>query len=386
MSTLAQHSAAFTIDIEGTIHTVPILDLEVTVDEERAPYWQASLTCPLVDVLRNVDPTDRVLWIDITLTRKLGRTDRILDLTRRYRDKLVSFITAQFTGDTLADITDTTYHDYETPGAEPADQVRPLRLTMRTLTRDYAADTARVTVSSGEGPLFDHALMDTNGLRAVGADLDAKVDWLIGQGTGFTLTHHATGTPLDADIADEAMWDTGQTVWECLQNLTRTHGYQVWCDSVGEFHLAETRPGDPLVALYAGDGPSRSITNVVETASRDDGWYTAVLVDYAWADAPSYDVAVLNPQGPHKVRRMTVDREGNRVSISTGRAQQTLDALTGRHRAIEVLGVSDYALNTGGDAVIDTPTAVWQGRISSIRWNIPEDQMSIRLRDAQEVA
>lgn len=385
MSTLAQHLARVEFDLGDGLEPFAVTDVTVTIDEERAPYISADITLPFVPGLQWLDPTDRVLWGNVVLTRRRSRVDKIRDLTRRYRDKLLSFITGLFQGDEVEDLTESLHHDYDGVTPPRPDYVRTFRLTLRSVSIDYAADVMRMTMTSGEAVLMDHSLMDTGGRRVDGATLAAKVDELLSL-SGGVLVDPPTGTPADSAIGDEAQWGTGQTAWDCAQAMTRTHRYQLWCDDAGEFHLARTRTAPAAFALYAGSGPSRSITNVTEERTRDDGWANAVLVEHRFDDGSAYDVAVQNVGWPHKLRRIEIERGGNLRPITTGRAQATLDTIAGRHLALEVLAVNDYTLNPGGSAVIDTPRTKREGHVTSIRWQLPQDQMSIRLRDAREVA
>lgn len=384
MSTLAQHLARLEFDLGSGVEAFPVEDVTVLVDEERVPLIQVNLTAPFIPALQYVDPTDRVLWGTLTLTRRYKRIDRIRDLTRRYRDRALSFITQAFSGGTIADITASLHHDYDGIWPPRPDQVRTFQVTLREIRIDYAADTMRMRLTSGEAVLQDHALMDTNGRRVDGADLAAKVSTLLAL-SGATLADPPTGTPGDADIGDEALWATGQSAWDCAQAMTRTHGYQLWCDDGASYRLAKTRPAPPAFTLHAGDHPDRSITNVTETRTRDRDWYNAVLVEHKFDDGSAFDVAVQSPAWPHKVRRITLDRGGDLRPITLGRAQTTLDTITGRSIALEVLAVSDYGLTPGGSATIDTPRTKREGHVSAIRWQLPQDQMSLRLRDAKEV-
>lgn len=379
MAVLAEHQTSVVVDGETPI-VLPVVSGSLELDEEWTPYVQAALECPLGDgTILEIDPQASDIWATLEARRLLGRIDRISDLTRRYRNQPLSTITAEFNGKTIADVSATLYHDYEIPGHPKRSEARSFRLMLRELVVDWATATVRIALASGESRLGDWMHMSTTTNRIPGADMVAKINWILNL-AGFPegLSSWPASVPIDAEIGDEAMRAPASSASEFITQLTRQHGLMCWCDEDGKWHLAENRNSATLRTLTS-TGADRSVVNAVEKRSRDDGWVTAVMLVYTWDGATHYDIA--SPYVPLPEKALVLRYE--KPFPGTGRAAQMLEQLRSRGRALELLAVSTYAVTPGEQLTYSSPRGAMTGRVAAVRWAWPTDEMSIRLREVE---
>ncbi len=131
----------------------------------------------------------------------MGRIDRLEDITRRYRGKSIADITMQFRSKTLAAITRSLYHDYSTPGVARREEVRTLKLMLRSVSVDQKDATVRIELASGEARLMDWAHMSSQSDRIAGANMTAKLNFILNL-SGFPagITYVPASVPTDAQI------------------------------------------------------------------------------------------------------------------------------------------------------------------------------------------
>ncbi|MFF8186601.1 hypothetical protein ACF044_05015 [Microbacterium sp. NPDC016588] len=377
MSVLSEHR--FTVDVDHAPRPInlDVKAAELSMDEEWIPFIQATLTCPLGDgAIASIDPQASDIWATVTVRRILGRVDRLGDLTRRYRGLTLGAITAAFRGGTLADITHSTYHDYAEPGHPRREEVRSWRVLVRELSIDRKAATATITLASGEARLTDWQHMSATTDRIPGADLVQKVNWTLERANLPHLAHAPVSTPSDAEIGDEALRAPGSSALDFLTGLTRQHGLMLWCDENAEWHLATDRASTAM-RTFESAGDTRSVVNEVSKLSRSDEWVTAVMVVYTWDGQDHYDVA--SPLAPNPEKALIL--RYNRPFPGPGLAAQILTRVTGRGRALELLAVSTYGATPGERVTFTSPRESVTGRLAAIRWQFPDDEMSIRLRE-----
>lgn len=386
MAVLAEHTTRVVLDLDPPLE-LQVSEQRVTMDQEWVPYIQADLKCPLGDgAIAVVDPLVDDVWATVEVSRLLGRIDTLADLTRRYRGRPLSELSAEFTGDHVADVSASTYHDYETPGHPKRSQDRSWRLMLRSSVVDEKNATVSLELDSGEARLFDDAHMAGAAFRAPGATTRDKVNYVLARsGLGPTVT--TWGMIPDSAIGDEALWQPGQTAWEFIQQLIRPAGGILWCDDEGDFWLGYGRPslstgivGTPTTRTLHSAGVDRSVVNAVSKRSRDEGWYTAVLLTYTGGSSgPVYDFAY-TPGVPHRVYKKTFDT----IAPPPGWAAVMLAELTGRSGALELLAVSDYAPTPGDEIEFVSPRGTLTGRCTAVQWSHPTDEMSVRVRSVEE--
>lgn len=377
MSVLSEHRFTVAVDHAPRPIALDVISAELSMDEEWIPFIQATLTCPLGDgAIAGIDPQASDIWATVTVRRVLGRVDRLGDLTRRYRHHTLGAITAAFRGDTLADITRSTYHDYAEPGHARREQTRQWRLMVREVSVNRKAATVTITLASGEARLSDWQHMSAELERIPGADMVQKLNYILNLSNLPSVAYRPASVPTDAQIGDEAVRAPGVSSLDALNTLTRYHGLMLWCDEAGQFHLATDR-NRPAVRSLWSFGDDRSVINEVSKRSRDDGWITAVLVIYTWNGQDHYDYA--SPFAPNPEKALILRR--NQPYPGPGLAQKTLQHVMGRGRSLELLAVSTYEATPGETITYRTPRETVSGRLAAIRWQFPDDEMSVRLRE-----
>ncbi|MDR2294516.1 MAG: hypothetical protein LBE05_04865 [Microbacterium sp.] len=374
MSAVSEHHARVVIQSDPPI-VLPVISQEITMDVESIPYVSATIVCPLGDgAVLALDPQAADVWADIQVRRVMGRIDRIADLTLRYRGQTLAAITAQFAAKTVAAITRSLYHDYETPGVARREEARTFHLMLRGFAVDEKAATVTLSFASGEARLEDDAHVGTTPVEIAGANLAAKVRTVLAR-SGFTLIAAPTSTPAATAMGDEKMWTPGATAWEAVHAMVRKHDLILWCDETGAFRLASTRDS-ATVRTLTSSGPARTVTDARWTRSRDQGWTTAVMLTYTWNGTTTYDVAT-TPGAPIRLHTERIEKP----YPGAGRAASKLRALRARGSALDLDAVSAYTINPGEQVRFTGPAAAHQGRLTTVSWRFPEDEMSLRMRE-----
>lgn len=376
MSSLAQHTARVTIESDPPL-SLPVTDGQLSMSDEWIPYVQGDLTCPFTPAVAALDPQASDIWLTVTMTRSMGRTDRIRDISLRYAGKSLSAITAQFAGRTIASITRSLYHDYQTPGAGRHDEVRSFRLMLRKVRADHAARTVTLAVASGEARLTDWNHMSATTDREPGANLVSKINHMLAN-AGFTagLASYPSSVPTNAQIGDEALRTPGQSALDWLQQITRKHDLMCWCDEDGLWRLAPNRLR-ATVRTLSSIGDDRTVVNAVQEASRDTGWVTAVMLAYTWNGVTQYDIATTYAPNPERAKIVRYEAP----FPGTGRAARMLAQLRKRGKALTVTAVSEPHITPGEVVKVITPSGTKSGRAASVQWKFAANQMTITLRE-----
>lgn len=379
MSTLAVHHVSVSVarDGQAPIH-LEVSRLTLQMDEEWIPYVQADLVCPLGDgSIEHINPQAGDHWVTVKATVDGGRVDRLGDLTRRYRRKALASISTQFDGEPLAAVTRSTYHDFANPEGARRSTVRTWRLMLRSVDVDRRAGTVSMSLASGEARLSDWMHMSPTADRVPGQDMVQKLEFIL-HFAGFPagITYRPATVPTDAEIGDEAVRAPGSSALEFVSGLTRHHGLMLWCDEFGLWHLATDRSVSATRVLRSA-GADRSVSNELSRRSRDDGWVTAVMAIYTWEGVDHYDIYSLYVPNPESALILRF----NRPFPGPGLAENTYRHLASRGRLIELQAVADYVINPGQTVRYESPRETVTGRLASIRWQYPDDQMSIRLRE-----
>lgn len=379
MVTLGEHRGVVVVHRDPLPIRLDVRSIDVQMDEEWIPYVQSRVVCPLGDgSITAIDPQASDVWVSVTATRLFGRTDRLSDVGRRYRDRTLGDITAQFRGKTLAALTRSMYHDFSGDGSARRADTRTFKLMLREVEVNRKAATVTLTLASGEARLNDWQHMSSQTDRAPGANMVAKLNWVLNL-AGFPegITYASGKNPTDAQIGDEALRAPGSSALEFVTGLTRQHGLMLWCDEDGKWHLAEDRSRNDTRTLQSA-GADRSVTEETTLRSRDEGWVTAVMVVYTWQNVDHYDI--YSPLAPNPERALIL--RYNRPYPGPGLAAQVFRQVRSRGRAMDLVAVSEYSgVNPGQTVKYISPRESVSGRLAAIRWQFPDDEMSIRLRE-----
>lgn len=380
MSIRGETHTTVTIERSTTPLRLPVRRATITMDEEWTPYIQAELECALGDgTIAQLNPQAADTWATIEVRRSLGRIDRLEDITRRYRGKSIADITMQFRSKTLAAITRSIYHDYSTPGVARREEVRTFKLMLRSVSVDQKDATVRIELASGEARLMDWAHMSSQSDRIAGANMTAKLNFILNL-SGFPagITYVPASVPTDAQIGDEAIRAPASTALDFVTTLTRKHGLMLWCDEAGLWHLSKDRSRSGTRTVYTS-GDDRSVINEVSTRSRDEDWVTSVMIVYTWAGVDHYDI--YSPLAPNPERALVLRYD--RPYPGPGTAEQIFKNVNGRGRAMDLTAVSNYLATPGETIRYESPRETVSGRLASVRWQLPEDEMSIRIRSVK---
>lgn len=379
MSTLGEHLVRVVIERDSTPLALNVTSLDVRMDEEWIPYIQARVVCALGDgSITSVNPQAGDVWVTVTAVRTFGRFDRISDVSRRYRGLTLAAFTERFRGSPLSAISQSLYHDYTNEGAMSRVDGRSWRLMLRSVAVDRKAGTVTMELASGEARLTDWQHMSPNADRIPGAAMLDKINWILRlAGFGSGVTYFPSTTPTDAELGNEAVRAPGSSALDFLTGLTRQHDLMLWCDEAGLWHLAKDR-SLPNTRKLRSTGNDRSVTEETTIRSRDDGWVTAVMVIYTWENVDYYDIHT--PFAPNPEDALVL--RYNRPFPGPGLAENIYRRVRNRGRAMELVAVSQYGgISPGQFVEYSSPRETVRGRLAAIRWQFPEDEMSIRLRE-----
>jgi hypothetical protein len=380
MAVLSEHQTSVVVDLEPLPVTLQVTAQSIEMDEEWTPYIQASLTCPLGDgAITALDPQSGDIWATVHVRRLLGRIDRIADLTRKYRGRPLSDLSAEFAGGDVAEISASTYHDYEIEGHPKRSEGRDFRLMVRESVIDWKAATVDLKLASGDARPGDWLHMSGATYSFPGATLRDKIDYVL-ELSGFPegLTYASGPNPTDAAMGDEKLRAPASSAADYIAQMTRQHGLMCWCDEDGKWHIAANR-NKPATRTLSSFGDDRSVVNALEKRSRDDGWVTAVMLIYTWEGATYYDIASPFVPFPEKARVIRYEKP----YPGPGRAAIMLEQLKTRGRSLELLAVSSYLITPGEVAEYVSPRGTLSGRVAAVRWQWPADEMSVRLREVE---
>lgn len=354
---------------------VPVIDANITLDEGWAPYVQASITTPFdADLIDALDPRNTVR-IKIYAQQSYGVSELLSVLSTTFGGGTIGTVTAAWTGDTLADISEAYFAPYNASGVN-YNHRRSFDLTLRSRTIDAANSTMTLSLSSDEALLQDYALVDT--LPYVPTFFNVR------QITSYVL--NLIGSVLTDGVADgtvepdAAIWNPGQTAWDYLQPLVQSVGLRLYADEKRRWYLIPdltTNPG--LIELEATD----TIKGASDSISRDDDiWFDAVVITYTWTNdlgetVINYDIAASDPF------TKVVHFEYDTAYPGSGAAQAILDRANGRGRLNDVQAVSDYRVTPStacNITLIDLP--LQSGYVSAVTWSYPSDDMTVKTRIA----
>lgn len=377
-------SHSITATIAGLDLVLEPISAEITVDEGWAPYVQVRMVCPIEDTAQLValDPREPRRAI-ITAKQEFGRTDRLRDISRRFRARALRAISTVFSGGPVADISRSLYWDWTTPGAAyQAPLTRTFDLGLRSRVLDHVAGTITLTFASDEALLQDNAHVSTIPLYVPATNVFGAVQYVLNR-IGTALYESSAGeaaTPFDPA---KNVWKPGQSAWDWLAPIVQAADIRLWCDERRRWRLtpASIAAGD-TIALTAAD----HLTRATDSISRDEEFYKGVLVTYEWADAEgkqqtAYDLAYTPPWIPstqQRIKRVTI----RRTYPGPGAAKRLLRAALTRGRVIQVTAISQYVMNPGRPVTISLPsTPLQSGFAAAVAFQFPGDEMTVRMRE-----
>lgn len=372
---IASHSISAQID--GLDATVEPIDATVTLDENWSPFVQVRLQCPVVDTaqLAALDPRATRRGF-ITVRQEFGRLPILHDLSVLYRPGPLAALSAAF--GTVGQVSTRLYSHWSTPGApyqEP--KLRTFNLALRSRSINHEAGTVTLELASDEALLQDNAHVATAPHHVDATNLQAAVAYILSR-IGAVLYQAVAWAQLVPFDSAANPWEPGESAWDWLAPILQKDNLRLWCDPQRRWWLSDVqteRTTPPLVLTAAGE-----ITRADDRISRDEGFYTAVIVTYTHDGQKWYDLARL-PESitgiNQRIRRVTYDRP----YPGPGAAQRLLRSLLGRARSITVRAVSDYLAEPGRTVQIELPSTPEQtGTVSAVTWSYPDDEMDVTFR------
>lgn len=183
----------------------------------------------------------------------------------------------------------------------------------------------------------------------------------------------------DGTITDEsAVWEVGTTAWDYAQSLVDAAGLRLWCDELRRWWLAPPLAPEASPDVYVVTLPDSH--DVRERLARDE-WATGVIVTYEWdTDAGRQRVHDTAGTGP-RVEQITIARPfpGN------GAAAAILKRMTARGSEVTATEVATYAVTPGWVMQsLSTDTAHQAGLVSSVRWDLERDTVTVTSRDLSD--
>lgn len=376
--TYSRHTATVELLTSGSI-PVPVLSGTLTMDEGWSPYVQADVTAVLAPGAVAVDPRSADVRAVLTLTVEYGDSDTLADLTVRYPGTLAD-VTRALTGKTLAELTRGSYVPF-VAGAYRETVVRRFNLGVREIERDLSAREMTLRLASDEALVQDDALIEGKPYAMNVQSLRQAVNTVLAR-KGWALTTDETD---DYRLeAASTTWDPGQSGWDFLEPLVQPSGLRLWCDEARVWHLSRSETAE-RADLSVVEGVN--MTEARDKISRDDDWYSAVLITYEWTeqvgdervDRIRYDAARL--PGPTRVMALNY----RTAYPGPGAAAAVLARARTRGRALPVTAISDYSATPGNTVRLKAPqTAAQRAILASVRFDLFEHEMQITSRDLQE--
>lgn len=386
-------SVAWTAQIlapDYAFQTLTLETLALTMDENWAPYTQASLTVTYTPQLENLNPEAADIYVTLTATQSFGRSYTLDDLSALYTGKTLDDLSTLHTGKTLDDLSTLHYVGFDTTTAPPA-VTRSWTLCLRELTIDYKTQTAHLALASAESRLQDFALVANAPLTPVlpwnqsGALQDnqpaALATYVLAQIGLELLEADNTFDPYKTYwTAAQLVWQPGQTAFDYVYNLLRRYDILLYCRFDGRFVLRNSRRyyGDtiPTTTLDATNLKTAEITR-----SRQADNYTAAVITYTWLDGSgnrqtavdSYDSGVI----PKKVYTEAIDV----ASPGAGIAQQVFNNLKLQARTLEATAVVDLS-GTWLSGIVNLTHAkgTFNGYLRKVQFQHPSDEMQLTIR------
>lgn len=350
----------------------------ITIDEGWSPYVQAELTTPLPlnDALAKVDPRAPIR-VQVTAQRKFGHSDPASAFSESYGGKTAAYISTVLGGRNARYVSEIYFDPFEgTLVATPI--TATLDLTLRGRTIDQAAGEVTYSLASDEQLLQDYALV-ADQPTAPGGALASDVVRFALRKIGAYLAPGYSDAPVDVA---SIVWSPGVTAWDYLAPILQAAGLRLFCDELRTWRLvpATYDTGTTLITIATGT----NATEASDTITRDGEWFDSVVVVYRWTDDDGsqhtrYDSAASFPHS----KTLTVEYDA--VYPGPGAAQKILARSLGRGHQIIAGAVNDYAARPGNPILVTLPnTPALSGRVASVTWNFPGDEMSVTTRNMVE--
>lgn len=421
MPTLSKHYALLDFDPTNPLSAlVEPISATVTVDENWAPYCQATVTVPTISVPSWLDPRNAT-YLGLRLQQDFGDLIYCYEVTADYSGD-VSSITAAFTPVKVASIS----RKYTKPWnifeeALPLSTVTaayapvtPLKLTnanlqtvwrmsdflhssgtfnpapstvfdgylmLRSVVKDYISGETTLELSSHEAILQDSigyttsAIFTSNSLRSI-------INYVLQSNIGFFVTLEPGAADFTYSTPYGLIIAPNQTAWDVVNALVAGANLVLYCDEAGKWYLdyATATTGD----LYLKDDDNiTTLSSRIDRNSRSFFDYAIVEYRNTATGVSTYDSFGVSG---FDVSKDAYFLRENITYPGAGAAQALVWRGVTRGELFEVEAISNYDARPRQNMTIDvTDEPVKTAIIQSISWSLPSARMSIDIRDLQEV-
>lgn len=414
MLSLSKHTAVVWSDSELTYFTPTSID--VSISEQWAPYIQASMTVPSGLFTEALDPrnNDR---LHMRLMQQFGELLDVFALTEAFSGDVstvtagyaptvkarsitddftrpwnmfeaaytiayltsngktsCSAMTTAFTGD----VSDVTKYLHGAGSFNPAPStVFEANLCIRSIRRDLLQGQTTVELFSDEALLLDYAWVSASPYVPGTTDVRTLVNYVLGK-IGATLVAGATTGTFDNT---KVKWVPGQNGWDFINPIVQKANLVLYCDEGRNWQLI-------TASATTGDLALTDTSNVVELTSsldRSSDWFDSCVITYSWYNGTAQETAydIYAPVGSVKTANIQII---DTPFPGAGQAQALTQRAMTRGELFQVNAVSNYDARPRQNLTVDiTGEPLKTAVISSIDWSLPDDRMTIKIREIIEV-
>jgi hypothetical protein len=419
MSRLTQHWAALNFfPGDTTVESVKPISVSVTVDEAWSPYCQASVVIRNEDLPSWVDPRigqfaalhlqqdfGDIVYV-YELTEAFGGS--VSAITAAYTPVLLRSITRQFSrpwnifepalplstitdayGGDISQWTSASFNDvwvmsdflHEEGTFNPASStVFQANLMIRRLEKDYISGQTTLQLESLESIMQDARRVK---ILPEFAQSFTSLRALINYTLSAVVDREISIAPNDVDYTYSPAkffdWNYEVTAWDYLDTVVKQADLVLYCDESGKFRLENPLAVSGALALKDDD----NITKLSTVIDRNNPRF----FDYAFIDYLDRNVITGQDYGGNigtyaKGAYFTKESQSDPFS---GAAEAIAQRAQTRGEIFDVEAISNYNARPRQTLTIDVAdeplrTAI----IQSVTWSLPNDRMTLEIRDVQE--
>lgn len=365
--------------------TLQIETLTLKMDENWAPYTQATLVVNWNSTLELLNPEGADIYVQLTATQTFGRSLTLDDLSALYTAKTLDDLSTIHSGQTLDTLS--TLHSVGFEGGTPAAPVtRSWLLVVREIEIDYLASTVRLSLASPEARLQDYALVQTG-------DLNPPATYTLGMSPRqpVVLVNYVLaliGEELYSwdNLDDTQYFTTAQMVWkpgvsafDYLYPLLKKVGLMLYARFDGKFVLRYAR--------YYGETPPTLTLNTtnLKTAttvkSRELDYYTAAVITYNWKDSAGTLQTAVDAYDSGLTPKRVYTETAEVPFPGAGVAQSVLSTMRQTQRVLEATAVANLAGTwLAGNVNLTHARGTFTGYLKAVELQHPSDEMSVTIR------
>lgn len=377
MPEFSQHYA--TVIFPGDIEVNPI-SVDVTIDETRAPAYQATVILPTNLVPAGLDPRNPT-FLGLQLRQDYGNLIYVYEVTADFGGD-VSAITAVYGGDVSAITANYTnpWNIFD-PAFLPS-KIFDATLMLRTISNNYITKETTLELTSNEAILID--TIGLPGTQPVFSRPDLRA--VINNILTFCFTTTTTLEPGAANVTYspdyEVTWTPNQTAWDLLNTIVTAANFILYCDEKGKWYLDNVGSVGGDLLLKDDD----NITAFTSTIDRNsEVFFDYALIEYKTDGSPAVFDWWSSSGGSIIMKQKYFLRE-NITQSSPGGAQSLVNRALTRGETYQIEAISNYNARPRQNLTVEiTGETVKTGIIQSVSWSLPSARMFVDIRNLEEV-